>query len=123
LTQLNEVMRRLGPPPPTGVKLLFVNQLGPGNAVDGYSPPEFTSANGVKHLSLFMNNSSVSPVVAHELGHILGLWHVNNPINLMCGNTGDPWLDYVPCWSTITRLLTDDQINTALKTAGSLVEP
>ncbi len=123
LSQVNEIMRRLGPPPAAGVKLIFVNQLGPDNETDGYTPPEFRNASGIKNLCILKNNSGVLVLVAHELGHVLGLSHVNNPINLMCGNTGDPWLDNLPCWSTITRLLSDTQIDAARKTAAHLVAP
>jgi hypothetical protein len=124
LSQLSEVLRRLSPPPSRGVELLFVNQLGPNNTADGYTPPEYKNPSGVTNLSIFQNNSSISVLVAHELGHVLGLPHINNPINLMCGPTDNPWLSSVtPCWSTITRLLKDDQINKARKTATLLVEP
>jgi hypothetical protein len=124
LSQMNEVLRRLWPPPSRVVKLLFVNQLGPNNENVGYTPPEYKNAEGITNLSLFQNNSSNSVMVAHELGHVLGLTHVNNPINLMCGSTGNPWKDAVTyCWSTITKLLSDDQINQARKSAALLVEP
>jgi hypothetical protein len=121
ISQLNEILRRLWPPQ-IAVKLLFVgNQLGPGGETDGYTPPEFTTTDGVKTLSIFENNSSVSVLVAHELGHVLGLVHVNNPINLMCGDT-DSWLDSVPCWSTITTGLNRSQIIQAQKTAALLFD-
>jgi hypothetical protein len=90
------------------------------------SPQEKQSPKGgpPANVALFKNNSTVKVLVAHELGHVLGLPHVNNPINLMCGPTGDPiWDAITGCWSSITRLLNDAQISAAKKTAAVLTEP
>jgi hypothetical protein len=53
--------------------------------------------------------------VGHDLGHIQGLQHINNPINLKCGNTGVSWFGQRSVLEHDYKILTDVQINMALK--------
>lgn len=64
-------------------------------------------------------------VLKHEIGHALGLVHVSNPLNVMCGappgaNWFTQFIDSVTCFPALAGSLNNDQLKTAEAAAAQL---
>ncbi|MFC1981338.1 hypothetical protein ACFLVN_03745 [Chloroflexota bacterium] len=87
--------KKTRPTPPESVKNI------PGDIIIALSDGKFVSFSsvpGAKYCIIGIRNFKVVPlsmsnvgqnIIAHELGHAIGLGHHNNPTKLMCGRPAD----------------------------------